>query len=202
MNNLNLNEIKHNFTEAAQQFKLSDCFTLQPFVNRYQATLILGAYTSAIFFSPLIVSLLLAPLNSIIMASALICMAYGGYRLYASQSEGVEANQENAQQQPPTFARLSNLFSSVFANVEANNEDANQEQAAQQSENGQNNRNKDIFKAGCALFGASLSLSLAQYLLPLIISFVMAHRTYHSIPQESLPSLDNVRDSIKSAFSL
>ena len=192
MNNLNLNEIKHHFTEAAQQFKLSDCFTLQPFVNRYQATLILGAYTSAIFLSPLIVSLLLAPVNSIIMASALIFMAYGGYRLYASQPEGVEVHQESAQQQSPTVARLSSLFRSVFANVEAN-----QEQAEQQFESGQNDKYKNMFKAGCAVFGASLSLSLAQHLLPLIISFAMAHRTYLTIPQDSLPSWDKIRANIK-----
>jgi len=95
MKNVNLSEIKQNFTQAAKQFQLSDCFSLKPFSDRYQATLILGAYSSALFLSPIIVNLLLVPLDSLLMAVGIAAIIYGAYHLYHLNQQADEASIKN-----------------------------------------------------------------------------------------------------------
>jgi hypothetical protein len=170
MKNINFTEIKQNFTQAAQEFKIADCFSLKPFSNRYQATLILGAYTSAIFLSPIIVNLLLAPLNSLLMGVGLVAMIYGAYNLYQPKAEAVEqpAAIENAQQ--------------VAEINEKSLKEANATLA---------------LKAGSSAFGLSVIISLAQQVLPLLIGGVMAHRIIQSIPEESWPSLEKIKSSFR-----
>jgi hypothetical protein len=172
MQNFNFNEIKQNFTQAAQEFQLSDCFSLKPFANRYQATLILGAYTSAIFLSPIIVNLLLAPFNSLLMGVGLVAMIYGAYHLYQSKEQAVAqpAEIENAQQ--------------VVERNEQQQKDANADLA---------------LKAGSGAVGTSVIISLAQQVLPLLIGAVMAHRIIKSISDESWQNFENFTSKISIA---